>query len=221
MAQKLSGLREQVYVLQIGAMDGISFDPIHALILQYNWHGLLVEPLPHHFQNLTKLYEGRKGLQLANIAIGHAQSQEPFYFIDPVTVDIFGLPDWVLGISSFFEQHIRDQEVFFNEAGFHNIMQFITQTSIQTTTLSALLQTYPLASVDVLQIDAEGFDYQILRQWDFTSQNPAIINIEFARLTSEDKEKTTALLLKEGYFLALQGLDMLALQPELLDAHAP
>ncbi len=217
MAGFLSARRTQVYFLQIGAMDGESFDPLHKLILQHCWHGVLVEPLPFHFSRLTKFYEGREGLFFANTAIGHDRGFSPFYYIDPATVQTHGLPPWVLGISSFYEQHILNQEVFLQKWGFSNIMQYVTRTEIGTVPLAALLEAYPLPRVDVLQIDTEGFDYQILRQWDFRSHKPAIINMEFDRLSDEDKKATTDTLLAEGYFISLQrGLDMLALQPELL-----
>lgn len=216
MAGFLSDLRERVYFLQIGAMDGQSFDPLHALIRRHDWHGVLVEPMAHHFERLTELYRGRPGLRLANIAIGNGSGRQPFYFVDPATVVRHGLPSWVLGISSFSEQHVRDQQVFLREHGFQDIMQYVSKTHIDTITLAELLVSYPLPRVDVLQIDTEGFDYQILKQWDFARQRPVIINLEFARLNEAEKKATTDLLLAEGYSISLQHLDLLALHKDLL-----
>lgn len=218
MAAVLSGLRDQVYFLQIGAMDGRTFDPLYEIILRHRWHGVLVEPMPHHFERLAQLHQGREGLRLVNLAVGNARGREPFHYVDPALILKHGLPTWVDGICSLLEEHVRGQEVYFNDAGFRDIMEYVSTASVETTTLPELLVAHPLDRVDVLQIDAEGFDYQILRQWRFGAQRPAIINLGFARLSGAEKKATMDLLLAEGYSVSLQGLDLLALQPELLVA---
>jgi hypothetical protein len=70
--------------------------------------------------------------------------------------------------------------------------------------------------VDVLQIDAEGYDYKVLRQWDFSLGRPSIINFERARLSAQEKTLSVELLLAQGYALYQHGLDVTAFCVETL-----
>ena len=84
-------------------------------------------------------------------------------------------------------------------------------------TMRLLLEAHGSPMVDVLQIDAEGFDYKILRQWDFSASTPSIVNLEHARLAAEEKSLAVELLLSQGYVLYRRGLDVTAFRSEMLD----
>src|SRR5271155_2568223 len=58
-----------IFFLQIGAHDGVSYDPIHNYIAKHHWKGLLVEPQPAVFQKLKENYAGEKQLLFENSAI--------------------------------------------------------------------------------------------------------------------------------------------------------
>jgi FkbM family methyltransferase len=213
-AERLSASKAPVRFVQIGAMDGRSFDPLHDAIIRFGWRGLLVEPVPEHFAELVRTYAGVGGLRFANVAIGETTGVATLHTVTRAAVARHGLPAWLLGISSFSADHVRDQGVFLDRERFGDIMQYVTTVEVPTVPLDALLREHDLADADVLQIDAEGFDYRILRQWDFGRACPAIVNIEFARLGESDKKATTDLLLRQGYFVALEGLDLLALRAD-------
>jgi len=51
----------ETFVLQIGACDGELADPIMRYMHQYEWSGLLVEPLPDLFARLQHTYRHTKG----------------------------------------------------------------------------------------------------------------------------------------------------------------
>ncbi|EKX31978.1 hypothetical protein GUITHDRAFT_121851 [Guillardia theta CCMP2712] len=57
------------FVVQVGACDGRSFDPLHKYIIDRGWHGVLVEPLPDLFQSLKETYKHSEGLKFANVAV--------------------------------------------------------------------------------------------------------------------------------------------------------
>jgi FkbM family methyltransferase len=213
-AVRLSGSKAPVRFVQIGAMDGRSFDPLHDAIIRLGWHGLLVEPVPEHFAELVRTYAGVAGLRFANVAIGETVGMATMHTVERASIARYGLPAWMLGISSFSADHLRAQADFLDRERFGDIMQYVTTVEVPTVPLDALLREHDLADADVLQIDAEGFDYRILRQWDFGHACPAIVNIEFARLGERDRKATTDLLLGRGYFVALEGLDLLALRAD-------
>ena len=46
--------------IQVGANDGEYADPLHSFIVNYPWHGILVEPQPDIFARLRKNYAAMK-----------------------------------------------------------------------------------------------------------------------------------------------------------------
>jgi hypothetical protein len=73
--------------MQIGAMDGISFDPIHHVVKDLAWRGLYVEPLPDIFQKLKKNYVGHRGLRFVRTAISGHDGTVRMARIDPLGVE--------------------------------------------------------------------------------------------------------------------------------------
>lgn len=206
-----------VFALQIGAMDGVQFDPLHRLIRRHGWHGLLVEPQPESFAALKRHYADVPGIQFANCAIGDVAGTMPLYYVPCHVVEAEGLPTWVLGISSLSREHVQAQEIFLRGSAFPDLMRFVRSVDVEVLTLPMLLEAHGSPRVDVLQIDAEGFDYKILRQWDFSASTPSIVNLEHARLGAEEKSLAVELLLSQGYVLYRRGLDVTAFRSEMLD----
>ena len=65
--------------------------------------------------------------------------------------------------------------------------------------------------VDLLQIDVEGFDYEILNMIDFNRMKPSAIKYEYCNLSAIDFEKSKELLTNNGYHLFPIGDDMIAI----------
>ncbi len=61
------------YFVQVGAMDGINFDPIYDKATKNSWHGLLIEPLKDIFEDLKHNYSAQIGLNFVNAAIDGSQ----------------------------------------------------------------------------------------------------------------------------------------------------
>src|SRR5262245_37291248 len=53
---KLKRNTSDIFFVEIGAMDGISFDPLYKHVVSNGWRGLLVEPLPDLFEQLKETY---------------------------------------------------------------------------------------------------------------------------------------------------------------------
>lgn len=75
-------------------------------------------------------------------------------------------------------------------------------------TFDMLLARHGLTRVDLLQIDAEGYDYEILRTIDFARVRPAVINYERV-LLQHDEPACRAMLTAAGYVLTDWGQDTL------------
>jgi hypothetical protein len=73
-----------------------------------------------------------------------------------------------------------------------------------------LLAETGLRHVDLLQIDVEGWDYEILKMVDFTRMKPAIINYEHAHLNPDDWDAAVGLLVRNGYRVGIGQYDTVA-----------
>lgn len=87
--------------LQIGAFDGISFDPIHAWVRKFEWKGVLCEPNPEAFSKLSRTYESSADLQLLNVAVMDDDETRMLYYVPS---GITGVPSWLAGCSTFDEK---------------------------------------------------------------------------------------------------------------------
>src|SRR5579859_5236379 len=85
------------FVVQIGANDGITSDPVFDFIKRYRWSGLLVEPLPDIFARLRDNYREARNVILVNSAIGPAKDLT-LYRISP---KVKHGPPWLHLLASF------------------------------------------------------------------------------------------------------------------------
>jgi hypothetical protein len=68
--------------------------------------------------------------------------------------------------------------------------------------------------IHLLQIDAEGFDYEIIRSIDFAAIRPLAVRFEHQILSQADRNACLELLASHGYrFLLEDGDTMAILQP--------
>lgn len=176
-----------VNFVQIGAMNGKCYDPIHSFIKKYNWNGLLVEPLPDMMEDLRNNYKGQTGLQFANVAIADDDHEKKFYRILPDVIKNNNLPDWLKGMSTFSPSRLEAYK------------EFVTETSVRCMTLDNLLEEYSIENIDFLQIDAEGYDFKIFKQFDIKKYKPALINIEVQTLPENEMMMMEKILLENNY----------------------
>ncbi|RME97751.1 MAG: FkbM family methyltransferase [Bacteroidetes bacterium] len=204
--QVLGGKAAQV--VQIGSNDGKTGDLLYALFQKNTqWQGLLVEPIPYLFERLRANYPDGKRFQLVQAAINTGQPQ-PFYWVDPQAKSVFpDLPYWFDQLGSFSEDHIR------TELG-ERIEPFVRSQILEGLTLPDLLERYAIERIDVLHIDAEGYDWKILQQLDLQRFQPFFILFEYSHLSAQAR-KASQVMLGQQYLLYNVGIDILAVHRAL------
>jgi len=83
---------------------------------------------------------------------------------------------------------------------------------VPTLRFSTLLQKHKIQCVDILQIDTEGYDYEILQMLDYDVVKPALIHFENNFLTSQEMSGCSQLLARHGYRLLTMGIDTIVYQ---------
>ena len=197
------------FFVQIGAYDGKESDPIQQFVRQRGWKGLLVEPQPDAFERLKQNYADCPGLLFENTAIAEHQGRLPFYRLKPEYAPLFHSDPGML--SSLDPSHILKHLSKSVEAD-----EALLVTDIACIPFSSLLAKHRIQRIDFLQIDAEGYDYEILKQIDFESLKPRIIRFEHAHIQASDKIECIELLISKNYKLVVGGYDITAFQSQCI-----
>jgi FkbM family methyltransferase len=206
-------------VIQIGANDGITHDPIHKFIKRDDWKGVLLEPQPDVFhQDLKKIYAKNKGIHPVCAAIGEQDGTLPIYKIG------FSSMRWATGLASFSKEKI--EKAFEIGIVASNCKRFgiqipedeskwIAEEQVNVISPATLISTYEIKKIDLLQIDAEGYDLEVIRIFDIEKTQPQAIVFENVGLNREDYQACLSLLEMNGYKTKKFGPNTLAMKAPL------
>jgi FkbM family methyltransferase len=210
LLHKLNATTSDIFFVEIGAMDGVSFDPLYEYVVANHWRGLLVEPLHDMFDQLRKAYQNQKGLIFENVAIAEAPGTKKIYRVSLDSVEQGLVPYWAKGISSFFDDRNEIGGMGVSNELFKTIQSHVTSEIVRCETLHNLLYKHDIRKIDVLQIDVEGYDYEILKQLDFGRFRPRIIRMEWSVLTRDERQQTLELFKVHGYRTRILSEDIIA-----------
>ena len=199
-------LKKRPFTVQLGANDGKTHDPLHKYISKHLLEGLLVEPQVDVFERLKSNYNHNPNLLFLNVAIGDKDGEASFYRIKPDLV-MQGKEYKASSGSSFDRNQIvvnvknrlppRRYDVLKHIS--NNINDYIGETKVKIQTLKTLFDSQQIKKIDFLLIDCQGFDYTILKQFDFKRFSPDIINFEHSLLSTQEIALSRELLREQGY----------------------
>ncbi len=198
-----------VEFLQIGAGDGNTADPLVDLIRNnQRWFGVFVEPVPWLLQCVRRLHDNAGRFVYDGCAIADHDGTCNFYHVDPDVQYVPGdrpPPFWhLIGSTN------RD---LISERWHGKFEPFIKKTMVTCMTLHTLIHRRNLHGLDVLAIDAEGYDARIIQQINFNIIAPHVIIYETEHMTREEELNVTALLMHgHGYTLTPEGNNTLAMR---------
>lgn len=204
--------RPNACVVQIGSHDATQLDPLRRYILTKRWRGVLVEPMPPVFERLKRTYAGVDGLIFENVAIFATDGSMDMYYL-PQTDD-WGLPRWYDALASFNRDVLLSHRSFIPD-----IDERIQTMTVPTVTFDTLLSRNGISDVDFVQIDAEGYDLEIVKSIDLNRYAPTMLQVEELHLDEAMSHECLSLLTRHGYQAIGNGMDLLALRPDLLHAH--
>ena len=174
----------------IGAHSGVW---LTSLFDEYqNQNILLVEPVPYNIDLLKVNTAKYNNITIEISAVSEKNEIKKFYYVKPDAVEKLG-KHWASGIGSFDKQHILN----------HKNKRFlvsdtdIEQIDIQYLTFSNLIEKYSISSIDLLQIDVEGAEFQILNSINFEKIEIKKIIFEFKHFDGTFKEGPKLKSIKE------------------------
>ena len=225
----ISNLIENIYkkkgkitIVQIGAHKGnTSNDPIHQFIVKHcsadknpdanDIFILLIEPAKHIFRQLSENHKNLNGVFLENIAIAETSGLKNLFMLrNNINLAEFGMPEWLDQLSSLLPERIG--KLWDAYEGNPIYQKFLHENmvveKVQCVTFHELLTKYNLKEIDLLQIDAEGYDYHILRSINFNKIRPKFINYERV-LLQKNESACRNLMLLQNYIIHDHGQNSL------------
>jgi FkbM family methyltransferase len=202
--------KTKVNFIQVGSNNGVTADPISRFIINRQWNGVLIEPVPYLFTELLENYKPYSDrLIFENSAIADVNGELKFYRLRKS--DNKDLPYWYDQLGSFnkevVEKH-RDSIPGFDELFFEDKVNAIT--------FNDLLQKHKIENVDFIQIDTEGYDYEILKLIPYSSMNVEFIMFENRHLSETDYRQAIRLLKSHGFIVGSYYKDTIAVSREIL-----
>jgi len=208
----INSTHKAVKVVQIGAMDGFSFDDIRGHLENFKWDEILVEPIPEIFELLKNNLSHRTNCTFENSAITTTDSTVKMITVEKKVIDDNKLHPGYQGMSALYPlkngfgtDYERDIYVKDNLA---------TAVNVNGISFKTLVKKYNIKNIDILICDAEGYDWTIFNQLDLDIFTPLFIRLEYCNLTEEEKKLTTDKLDKYGYVYEL-GQDVTAVKKEI------
>jgi hypothetical protein len=86
----------------------------------------------------------------------------------------------------------------------------ITSSDVECVTLDHLIEEYEMEPLHLMQIDTEGFDFEIVKSLMASSVRPTVVRYEQLHLTNAEKEQALKMLAEEGYRFLCTRQDVLA-----------
>ncbi|MEZ5420156.1 MAG: FkbM family methyltransferase [Vicinamibacterales bacterium] len=196
------------YFVQIGAMDGVSFDDFHGYVRMYGWAGLLVEPVPWQFERLKAAYASLPGgatrYAFEPAAVAAHDGTVDMLVIDRAAVDDGRVAPCFGGMSAIWPP--RNGLASDGDAAV--VRAFGRRLTVPCLTLPTLLARHGVGRLDILCIDAEGWDFAILRQLDVEHLRPAVIRCEWINLDAGERQAALDWLRARGYVARVAGQNL-------------
>ena len=184
----------------MGAHDGKMHDPLRKFILANNWRGVLIEPQKEMIDKCKYNYRKIDNLTFINCAVHPYKKQiELFKVNNPKDYSHTG---W----ASIKLNRFKNTQYEKN---------FITE-NVEARHLMDIIQDNNLSSIDILQIDTEGFDAEVVKMFDFKSYKPLLIQYEYIHITVSERELIDDELDSIGYYSIIKKNDVIAIRKNLI-----
>ena len=203
-----------VTIVQIGAHVGNTpNDPLWGFFQQFrqrptgSLNAVLVEPISEYCRQLRENYAGIPGVSIENVAIAESEGERIMsrLAVDPAD---YQMPAYLSQLSSLKGDRMR--ELWAQSDTFKADQEFVQKHSVSETvqciTFDTLFTRNKISTVDLLQIDVEGYEYEILKTLNFKRWRPRYINLERIWL-AENEWPCWSLLKGAGYTLEDFGED--------------
>ena len=188
----------KINFLQIGAMDGVKHDDLYRYVTTNDWSGVLVEPLPDMFHELVQNYQDHPGLKFECSAITNEDGPVTISRIPKELVQDKVVPEWAEGCSTLKTDGYIDE-----------LLSHMVKETVRGITIKSLFDKHG-SLYDLVQVDTEGYDYDIFLQLMGSGFTADIYKIEIAHITYTKTVWMRWVLENHKYKTFIDGYDLIA-----------
>jgi hypothetical protein len=126
------------------------------------------------------------------------------------------LPAWSHQLASFDRENIlkhKEAGQAFGPSCIPDIEKYIVTEQVECITFDRVLDAANANKVDLLQIDAEGYDFELIKSFPFDRLKPAIVRYEHMHLSKKQQNQCISFLKERGYRLIFEPADTVAYLP--------
>lgn len=187
---------EHINVIIIGAMDGVNYDPISHFFIKSNisWKGLAIEPVPYYFKQLENNLQN-KSIIPVNVAIDTNDGIKEMYAANSNKIKQDNLPHWLNGCSTFTKNEHVDE-----------YPQAFDIIKVETISVKTLLEKHNIIDINYIQIDTEGFDWIIFKEFINLNKYPRIFKLEHSMLSRQEFIELMSFI-KDNYNIAYMDIN--------------
>lgn len=175
-------------LIQIGANDGERFDSLNSFIKEYPCKSLLVEPIKENFEKLKNNYKNNNNIIFENSAISINNEIQKLYKVDDKFLSYYS--NHIPGITSFDKEHLIKHGVK---------RKHIVTENVSTLNMKDLIIKHNFHSIELLCIDAEGYDGKIAIDFLETTSIRPVIMLEYIHIKNNIFVDLLNILKKERY----------------------
>ena len=205
---------QKLFMINIGAMDGVLFDSMSGYAQMYNSDVLYVEPMKPHFERLVKHKSNNPGNKFENSAISDFNGTLTMKTI-PIEVVDEGLVH-----PAFYGMSVIDptKNGMGSEGDREVVEKYAVDVEVNCITWDTLIEKHNITEFDAMSVDTEGHDYVIFKQIDLNKFRPKLIRLEWCNMTDEEKKSVTDKLESHGYVYEILGnMDIDAIRKDVYD----
>lgn len=206
---------DNIFTVNIGAMDGFMFDELSGYTSMYNFKGLYVEPIPYLFEKL-KSNLGPEHL-FENSAISTYDGEIEMIMIQQDAIDSGKVHECFYGMSSIYPP----SNGLASEGDKQVVEKYGKKVTVPCITFDTLVKKHSLTKIDVLKLDTEGHDFLIFDQVNLEKHDIDLIRLEWVNLTDEEKDSITKKFTKYNYSHCFTGSDIVGIKTSLVDTVTP
>lgn len=205
VVEEFARTHPDAFFVQVGSNDGEQLDPLRRAILEHRWSGIMVEPVPYVFERLQRNYGAQPGIILENAAIADRDGLRELYHL--ARTDDAGLPQWYDALGSF-----RKDVVLKHKRYIPDIEDRIQALEVPCLTFDSLCRKHGVTTIDVIQVDTEGYDYEIVKLLDLARRRPTLVMFEHLHLDAATRQACLDHVAEHGYDTLHNGMDTLCLR---------
>ena len=175
-------------LIQIGANDGNRFDELNKFIKEHRIKSILVEPINEYFEDLKRNYQNFENVYFENSAITVGAKEKEIFAVNNNNLKDYD--EHIKGINSFDKNHLIKHGVKSNH---------IIKKKINCISILNLLEKYNISNLDILFVDAEGYDGNILIDFLNSSKQEPILIFEYIHVENKILKNLIDILTKKNY----------------------